>query len=62
MQIASLFQKNRPVFSLEIFPPKRIGPIDTICKTLDNLKDLQPDFISVTTEQEEMQEIQLQPL
>ena len=48
MQIASLFQKNRPVFSLEIFPPKRIGPIDTIYKTLDNLKDLQPDFISVT--------------
>ena len=48
MQIASLFQKNRPVFSLEIFPPKRTGPIDTIYKTLDSLKDLEPDFISVT--------------
>ncbi|TAH72879.1 MAG: methylenetetrahydrofolate reductase [NAD(P)H] [Anaerolineaceae bacterium] len=48
MQIASLFQKNRAVLSLEVFPPKKTSPIDTIYKTLDNLKDLQPDFISVT--------------
>lgn len=48
MQIASLFHKNRPVFSLEVFPPKKTSPIDIIYKTLDNLKDLQPDFISVT--------------
>ena len=48
MQIASLFQKNRPVLSLEVFPPKKTSPIDIIYKTLDNLKDLQPDFISVT--------------
>ena len=48
MQIASLFQKNSPVLSLEVFPPKKTSPIDIIYKTLDNLKDLQPDFISVT--------------
>ncbi|NLP17380.1 MAG: methylenetetrahydrofolate reductase [NAD(P)H] [Clostridiales bacterium] len=48
MQIASLFGQGRAVLSLEIFPPKKTSPIDTIYKTLDNLKDIQPDFISVT--------------
>ena len=48
MQIASLFRQNRAVLSLEVFPPKKTSSIDTIYKTLDNLKDVQPDFISVT--------------
>jgi methylenetetrahydrofolate reductase (NADPH) len=48
MQIASLFQQDRIIISLEVFPPKKTSPIDTIYKTLDNLKDLKPDFISVT--------------
>ena len=48
MEIASLFQKKKVVFSLEIFPPKKTSSIDTIYKTLDDLKELQPDFISVT--------------
>lgn len=48
MQIAALFQNNRPVLSFEVFPPKKTSPIDTIYKTLDNLKDLKPDFMSVT--------------
>lgn len=48
MQIASLFNQNRTVLSLEVFPPRKTSPIDTIYKTLDNLKDIQPDFISVT--------------
>jgi methylenetetrahydrofolate reductase (NADPH) len=48
MQIASLFRQNRTVLSLEIFPPKKTSSIDTIYKTLDNLKDIKPDFISVT--------------
>ncbi|NLK99719.1 MAG: methylenetetrahydrofolate reductase [NAD(P)H], partial [Clostridiales bacterium] len=48
MQIASLFQKDRTVLSLEIFPPKKTSPIETIYKTLDNLKNIEPDFISVT--------------
>ena len=33
---------------MEIFPPKKTSSIDTIYKTLDDLKELQPDFISVT--------------
>lgn len=48
MKIHTLFQQKKVVFSFEIFPPKRTSPIDTIYKTLDGLKDLKPDFISVT--------------
>lgn len=48
MRISSLFGPNKVVFSLEVFPPKKNGPIETIYKTLDDLKDLHPDFISVT--------------
>jgi methylenetetrahydrofolate reductase (NADPH) len=47
MNISSLF-KERTVFSFEVFPPKKTSPIETIYKTLDELKDLKPDFISVT--------------
>ena len=36
------------VFSFEIFPPKQESKIDTIYNTLEELKDLKPDFISVT--------------
>lgn len=37
-----------PIFSLEVFPPKRDAPIGTIYDTLDGLEGLKPDFISVT--------------
>ena len=36
------------VFSFEIFPPKQESNIDTIYNTLEELKGLSPDFISVT--------------
>lgn len=48
MKIKDLFTEDKTVFSLEVFPPKRNNPIDTIYKTLDELKDLDADFISVT--------------
>lgn len=48
MQIASLFQPKKTVLSFEVFPPKKTSPIETIYTTLDQLKDLKPDFISVT--------------
>lgn len=41
-------QQNKTIFSFEVFPPKKTMPIDTIFSTLDELKDLHPDFISVT--------------
>ena len=48
MSIAKLFSQKGTVFSFEVFPPKRDGSIDTIWKTLEELRDLRPDFISVT--------------
>ena len=39
---------NKTIFSFEVFPPKKTMPIDTIFSTLDELKGLSPDFISVT--------------
>ncbi|MDE6025959.1 MAG: methylenetetrahydrofolate reductase [NAD(P)H] [Lachnospiraceae bacterium] len=40
--------KNKMGFSCEVFPPKRNDDIYEIYKTLDELKLLKPDFISVT--------------
>ena len=48
MKIAELFGKGKTVFSCEVFPPKKTSPVDSIYKTLDGLKDIRPDFISVT--------------
>lgn len=48
MEISSLFKKDKAVLSFEVFPPKKTSSIDTIYNTLGELKDLSPDFISVT--------------
>ena len=48
MKIASLFKPAKTVFSFEVFPPKKTASIDSIYKTLEELKELKPDFISVT--------------
>lgn len=48
MNIAELFKQDKTVFSFEVFPPKKESGIETIYKTLEELKDLNPDFISVT--------------
>lgn len=48
MKIPSIFKQNRTSFSFEVFPPKKTSPINTIYNTLDELKGLNPDFISVT--------------
>lgn len=47
MKIRDMFKKGT-VFSFEIFPPKKTAPIEIIYDTLEELKDLNPDFISVT--------------
>ena len=47
MRTAEIF-KNKTVLSLEVFPPRRTAPIEVIYDTLDELKGLNPDFISVT--------------
>lgn len=47
MKIKDLFEK-KTVFSFEVFPPKKTSSVEVIYKTLDELHDLNPDFISVT--------------
>ncbi|MCQ2416315.1 MAG: methylenetetrahydrofolate reductase [NAD(P)H] [Oscillospiraceae bacterium] len=47
MKVGSLFAKKK-VVSFEVFPPKPDVPIENIYRTLGTLKDLKPDFISVT--------------
>ncbi|MBP5518971.1 MAG: methylenetetrahydrofolate reductase [NAD(P)H] [Treponema sp.] len=39
---------KKTIFSFEVFPPKKTSNIETIFDTLDELKGLSPDFISVT--------------
>ncbi len=48
MRIPELFEQKKPVFSLEIFPPKKKANIDTIYDTVEKLAECKPDFISVT--------------
>ena len=48
MKIANMFGQGRTVFSLEVFPPKKSSPVNSIFETLDGLRHIQPDFISVT--------------
>ena len=48
MKIAQMFGQGRVVFSCEVFPPKKSSPVNSIFETLDGLRQIQPDFISVT--------------
>ena len=48
MKIPELYEKKKPVFSLEIFPPKRKSNLDSIYDTVEKLAVCNPDFISVT--------------
>ena len=46
--IKHIFNQGKTVFSFEVFPPKKNEEIYDLYKTLDTLKTLNPDFISVT--------------
>lgn len=48
MKISEKFKQGRTVFSFEVFPPKKTSSVDTVYKALDEMKELFPDFISVT--------------
>jgi methylenetetrahydrofolate reductase (NADPH) len=48
MTIASLFKTGRPVLSFEVFPPKKEGDVEALYKVIDELRPLQPAYISVT--------------
>ena len=48
MLIKEFFKQKKPVLSFEVFPPKQNYNLDTIYSTIESLKELNPDFISVT--------------
>jgi len=47
MSLADRFSAG-PVFSLEVFPPKREGDLDALYRVFDEVAPLRPDYISVT--------------
>lgn len=48
MKISDIFNKDKTVFSFEVFPPKRTSPIESVYGKLEEICALKPDFISVT--------------
>ena len=48
MHLRDLFRAKKPVVSFEIFPPKPGTPVEGIYATLEAIRDLNPDFVSVT--------------
>lgn len=48
MKIPELYKEKKPVFSLEIFPPKRRSNLESLYEAVDRLAECRPDFISVT--------------
>jgi methylenetetrahydrofolate reductase (NADPH) len=48
MRIDELLATQRPVFSVEFFPPKTSTGIELLFETVEALKPLEPDYVSVT--------------
>jgi len=48
MRISELLDKGRPLLSFELFPPRTPEAARRLDRTLDGLRELNPDFVSVT--------------
>jgi methylenetetrahydrofolate reductase (NADPH) len=48
MKIRNIFSQKKITLSFEVFPPIREGNIQTLYGAIQELKELSPDFISVT--------------
>jgi methylenetetrahydrofolate reductase (NADPH) len=48
MKIKNILSSKKFTFSMEVFPPKPDTDIQVIYDTIEQLKELKPDFISVT--------------
>lgn len=51
MKTSELFKRDRPVFSFEVFPPRnfdRPNAEKRVCATMEVLREVNPDFVSVT--------------
>ena len=48
MKILDIFNRKKRVLSFELFPPKRDGDLEELFKTIEQLKAMGPDYISIT--------------
>lgn len=48
MKTKDLFQTKKIVMSAEVFPPKKSGTMEGVIRALKGIKELSPDFVSVT--------------
>jgi methylenetetrahydrofolate reductase (NADPH) len=48
MRIRDLFRRDRPLFSIELFPPKSAAGVESLKARLEEIKVHAPDFVSVT--------------
>ena len=48
MSIPDLYRRGEPVISFEFFPPKTDGGFRSLFRTIEDLKQLAPGFVSVT--------------
>jgi len=48
MRIIDCFRRGRPVFSFEFFPPKSEEAVRELYRTIAELRELGPDYVSVT--------------
>ncbi len=48
MKISDIFTRKQITLSFEVFPPVREGNLESLYKTIEDLRTLKPDFISVT--------------
>ena len=48
MRISELYNKERIVFSIEVFPPKKLMSTENVYTALGEIAALKPDYISVT--------------
>ena len=48
MNISELYKNKKAVYSMEVFPPKKAGSVETVYNTLYGLRGLPIDYISVT--------------
>ncbi len=48
MKLSEIDRSRKTVFSLEVFPPKKSSPLESITNILGEMRPFEPDFISVT--------------
>ena len=48
MKISEMFGVKKAVWSFEVFPPKPTAELGGVRKTLEELAELRPDYVSVT--------------